>query len=62
MSTKPITVASIYTRNSQSNSNNSFAEVQDLVSNLQAKIASLQAYIESSAESNVSHPYNKPFG
>lgn len=54
-----ITVASIYTRNSQSTSNESFSElsqkIQMLGADLQGKIASLQADIETSAERNVSH-------
>ena len=53
-------MASIYARKSQSNSNESFSELsqkfQDLGSDLQAKIISLQTFIESSAERNVSHP------
>ena len=52
---------SIYTRNSQSTSNESFSElsqkVQHLGADLQAKIVSLQADIKSSAERNVCPPY-----
>ena len=52
--------SSIYTRNSQSTSNESFSQlsqkIRDQGSDLQAKIAALQTDIVSSAERNVSRP------
>ena len=52
-------MTSIYTRNSQSTSNESFAELSKklttLGADLQSRIVSLQANIESSAERDVSH-------
>ncbi len=54
--------ASIYTRNSQSTSKESFSELsqkfQNLGADLQAKIISSQEDVKSSVESIVSHPYD----
>ena len=59
-------VASIYTRNSHLASSESFSElsqrIQNLGVDLQAKIGSLEAHIESSAETNVSYPYRNILG
>ena len=54
-------MASIYARNFQSTSNECYLELTQKIQDLVANIISLKADIESSAESNVSHPYGKTF-